>query len=342
MRKSAILISGANGEMGHALISALHNSNITNIVAMDLNTLDKSIAHYCSEQIIGNILDEDLIEQLNAEYEFSNIFHLAALLSNKAEFSPQAAHDVNVSGTINLLHLALKQGQSQGKLIKFFFPSSIAVYGLKNLKEKNQAGSITEDKYLNPTTMYGCNKLYCEHLGLYFSKYYQQLDAKPKQNYIDFRSIRFPGIISSKTIPTAGTSDYIPEMLHSVAQGNEYRCFVDKNTQIPFMTMVDAIDAIIKIMNSPKKNLTRNVYNVRSFAPTAKEFKEHLIKFFPNAVIKFNKNEKRQEMINSWPMDTNDEAAKKDWGWKPHYNLDQALQRYLIPEINNKYFKMED
>ena len=109
MRKPATLITGANGEMGHGLISALHYINKSNIVAMDLNALDSSISKYCSEQIVGNILDEDLIEQLNAEYEFDSIFHLAALLSTKSEFSPRSAHDVNVGGTINLLHLALEQ-----------------------------------------------------------------------------------------------------------------------------------------------------------------------------------------------------------------------------------------
>ena len=332
MRKSAILISGANGEMGGALISALHNSNITNIVAMDLNTLDKSIAHYCSEQIIGNILDEDLIEQLNAEYEFSNIFHLAALLSNKAEFSPQAAHDVNVSGTINLLHLALKQGQSQGKLIKFFFPSSIAVYGLKNLKEKYNAGIIDEKKFHNPTTIYGCNKLYCEHLGNYYANNYSK-----NNNYIDFRSIRFPGIISSQTIPSGGTSDYIPEMLHSAAQNQKYYCFVRDNTQIPFMTMPDAIDAITKIMNAPKNNLKSTVYNVRAFSPTAEEFRKQILQFFPNAIIKYKINSQRQKMVDGWPMDTDDSAAKKDWKWKPKYNLQSSLSQYLIPELIKIY-----
>ena len=170
---------------------------------MDLNRLDDSITSYCSEKIIGNILDVDLIDQLNGEYEFDTIYHLAALLSTRAEFYPQSAHDVNVGGTMNLLNLALEQGRSQGKQIKFFFPSSIAVYGLKNLEEKKSAGAIKETSYSNPSTMYGCNKLYCEHLGNYYANNYQCLGAEKQRSYIDFRSIRFPGIISSKTIPTS-------------------------------------------------------------------------------------------------------------------------------------------
>ena len=191
MRKSAVLITGANGEMGRGLITALHKKNNVNIVALDLNPLDGSISNFANEEIIGNILDQGLIEQLNGEYEFDTIYHLAALLSTRAEFSPRAAHDVNVGGTLNLLNLAIEQGRSQVKAVKFFFPSSIAVYGFSGINEKNTAGAISEDSFRNPTTMYGCNKLYCEKLGTYFSRY-----AKEVANF-DFRSIRFSGIIIS-------------------------------------------------------------------------------------------------------------------------------------------------
>ena len=122
MRKPAILITGANGEIGHGLIKALHEKNVVNIITLDLNQLDSNIAGLASEEITGNILDADLIDQLNGEYEFTTIYHLAALLSTRAEFSPRSAHDVNVGGTLNLLNLAMEQGRSQGKSIKFFFP----------------------------------------------------------------------------------------------------------------------------------------------------------------------------------------------------------------------------
>jgi len=337
MRKPATLITGANGEMGHGLITTLHEKNYRNLVAMDLNKLDNSITDYCSEKIIGNILDVDLIEQLNSEYAFDTIYHLAALLSTRAEFSPRSAHDVNVGGTINLLNLALEQGRSQGKQIKFFFPSSIAAYGLKNLEEKELAGAIKENSYRNPSTMYGCNKLYCEHLGSYYSNYYQRLGAEKHHSYIDFRSIRFPGIISSKTIPTAGTSDYIPEMLHAAAQGKPYKCFVRENSQIPFMTMPDAINAILQLMSVPKKNLSQSVYNIRSFAPTAEEFRQKILKYFPNAEIGYKISEKRQKMVDGWPMDTDDSAAREEWKWQPIHDLDNGLNQYLIPGLKKRY-----
>lgn len=339
MRKPAILITGANGEMGHGLITALHKKNNVNIVALDLNPLDVSISMYANEELIGNILDQGLIEQLNGEYEFDTIYHLAALLSTRAEFSPQAAHDVNVGGTLNLLNLAIEQGRSQGNAVKFFFPSSIAIYGLANLETKNNAGAIKEDSYRNPTTMYGCNKLYCEHLGNYYTNNYQRLGAEKQKSFIDFRSIRFPGIISSKTIPTAGTSDYIPEMLHAAAKGNSYNCFVREDTQIPFMTMPDAIQAITQLMSAPKENISRTVYNIRSFAPTAEKFRQKVLEFFPHAQIEFEVTEKRQKMVDSWPADTDDSIAKNDWNWKPAHDLDSGMKDYLIPDLKQMYKK---
>ena len=334
MRKPAILITGANGEMGRGLINALCKKNTPNIIGLDLQKLDDSISGLVSESIIGNILDEKLMEQLNGEYEIQSIYHLAALLSTRAEFSPRSAHDVNVGGTLNLLNLTVEQGRSQGRAVKFFFPSSIAVYGLKSLEAKQSAGVVKEDSYCNPTTMYGCNKLYCEHLGNYYTNHYQRLGAEVQCSFVDFRSIRFPGIISANTVPTGGTSDYIPEMLHAAARGENYNCFVREDSAIPFMIMPDAISGILKIMStSTTANISRTVYNIRAFAPTAGEFREKVLQHFPNSGFRYQITEKRQEMVDSWPMDTDDRAAKKDWDWQPEYDLDSAFSDYLLPEL---------
>ena len=145
-----------------------------------------------SDQITGNILDQSLLEQINLEFEITEIYHLAAILSTRAELSPKSAHDVNVNGSINLLELALKQSKSQNQPVKFFFPSSIAVYGVKE-----RIDSCFENEYLNPITVYGANKLYIEKLGLYYSSNYEQLSEN--KTFIDFRSLRFPGLISSTT-----------------------------------------------------------------------------------------------------------------------------------------------
>jgi len=337
MRKPIILITGANGEMGHGLISALKKSGISNIIAMDLATLDTAIADKVQETIIGNVLDKTLMEQINGEYEISAIYHLAALLSTRAEFSPQSAHDVNVGGTLNLLTLAVEQGRSQGKAIKFFFPSSIAVYGLPNLETKKSAGEITEKQFCTPETMYGCNKIYSELLGNYFEKNYQRLAAQDLSGFVDFRSIRFPGIISAMTVPTGGTSDFAPEMLHAAAKGENYDCFVRADTQIPFMTMPDAIAAISALMCAPKENLTKYVYNIRAFAPTAAELRDKTLAYFPNAKIGTEISEKRQAIVDSWPADCDDYAAKHDWNWQPKHDFDIAFAEYLIPNITKIY-----
>jgi nucleoside-diphosphate-sugar epimerase len=323
--------------MGHGLIAALHQKNNVNIVALDLNPLDDSISVLANEELMGNILDQSLIEQLNGKYEFDAIYHLAALLSTQAEFSPQAAHDVNVGGTLNLLNLAIEQGQSQKKSVKFFFPSSIAIYGFSCLDEKNKSGAIKEDSFRNPTTMYGCNKLYCEHLGNYYTNNYQRPGAERHQSYIDFRSIRFPGIISSKTIPNGGTSDYIPEMLHAAAKGVSYKCFVREDTQMPFMTMPDAILGITHLMSAPKDNISQTVYNIRSFAPTAEEFRQKVLEYYPEAQIDYEISEMRQKMVDSWPTDTDDSMAKNDWNWISAFNLDLGMKDYFIPNLQQMY-----
>ena len=337
MRKQAILITGANGEMGQGLLSLIHKNYKGCIIAIDVNPLKQSIAQFCTENIIGDILDKNIIEQLNQKYNFEFIYHLAAILSTKAELSPQLAHRVNVTGTINLLELAYNQGKRDNRSGKFFFPSSIAVYGFKNLKEKIEAGSVKENNYCNPTTIYGCNKLYCELLGLYYSKNYENSTLKSKVNFIDFRAIRFPGIISASTIPTSGTSDYIPEMLHYAANNKQYICFVRQETQIPFIAMPDAINAIINLMNHPKNSLDQYIYNIRAFSPTAEQFRLSLLQYFPTAKISYKVNQKRQTMLDGWPMDTDDSAAQIAWNWKPVYNLDTCLKNYLIPNLKNLY-----
>ena len=154
IRKSSILITGAGGELGSQLIDHFAHQDNINIVTLDLHPIKSDKV---SDQITGNILDQSLLDQINLEFEITEIYHLAAILSTRAELSPKSAHDVNVNGSINLLELALRQSRSQNQPVKFFFPSSIAVYGVKERIE-----SCFENEYLNPITVYGANKLYIE------------------------------------------------------------------------------------------------------------------------------------------------------------------------------------
>ena len=337
MRKSIILISGVNGEIGHGLVRSLSDKGIKNLVGIDLTVADAFVLERTQDCLIGNILDRNLLERINAQYEIEAIYHMAALLSTRAEFSPVIAHEVNVDGTLNLLDLAMEQAQSHGKPVKFFFPSSIAVYGIKSLEEKSSIAPVREDYYRHPQTMYGCNKLYCESLGDYYSNYFKRLSANDSKGLVDFRSIRFPGIISAQTLPAGGTSDYAPEMIHAAAQGKQNDCFVREDATIPFMTMPDAIKAIEKLMAAERSALTRIVYNVRAFNPSAGEFLTKVKAFFPNANVDFVINDNRQSIIDSWPADIDDSQARLDWGWTATHDLDKAFSEYLIPEIRSRY-----
>jgi nucleoside-diphosphate-sugar epimerase len=337
IRTPAVLVTGANGEMGHGLIERLAADGISSIIAIDVRPVDPALASKCAATIAGDILDQRLLERLQSEFEIHSIFHLAALLSTRAEFTPEAAHRVNVEGTLHLLKIAIEQSQWHGSRVKFIFPSSIAVYGLPDLATKAKAGKVREDDYTNPVTMYGCNKLYCEHLGRYYAAYYRQLAADQKHDGVDFRAIRFPGLISAVTVPSGGTSDYAPEMLHAAAQGKPYNCFVKEDRTIPFMAMPDAIDAILKLHDAPHDRLSRVVYNIGAFSLSAGEIRDIVLNAFPSANIGYVPDDKRQAIVDSWPADVDDSAARRDWGLAPVYDAKRAFNEYLIPGIRQRY-----
>ncbi len=338
MRKEVVLITGANGEIGHGLITFLAEQNSVNVIALDVQPLDDELKPYCMRFIQGDILDGMLLGRLVVEYEIRTIYHLASILSTKAEYNPEAAHRINVEGTLNLLRLAVEQSQWQGRPVKFIYPSSIAAYGLPSLDVKNTAGKVKEVDWCHPITMYGCNKLYCEHLGRYYSRHYRQLAADHGGNAtVDFRALRFPGLISAVTIPTGGTSDYGPEMLHHAAQGLPYNCFVRPDTRLPFMVMPDAIKSLLMLEAAPVSSLSQLVYNVTSFSPSAQKFQKIVKEAFPTAEVEFAPHLSRQAIVDSWPEDIDDSAAQRDWGWKPDYDQVRAFEEYLIPAIRQRY-----
>jgi nucleoside-diphosphate-sugar epimerase len=339
-RTAAILVTGAGGEMGHGLLgrlAAIAGRNGQQIVAVDVRELDESSRHHVHQTFVGDICDRSLLDRLQSQYEIHEIFHLAALLSTRGEFVPETAHAVNVVGTVNLLRLAAEEARANGRRVKFVFPSSIAVYGLPDLATKRAAGAITEEQFLEPHTMYGVNKLEGEHLGRYYARHYRTLAKDRVDRPIDFRSIRFPGIISADTVPSGGTSDYGPEMIHAGAAGKPYACFVRPDARIPFMTMPEAIDAILKLAAAREESLTRMVYNVSAFSPSAEEFAELVRRAFPQCQISFNPDLARQSIVDSWPEGLVDRAARADWGWAPTHTLQSAFDQYLVPKIRSRY-----
>jgi nucleoside-diphosphate-sugar epimerase len=309
------------------------------ILALDLKDVDDDTGEKCRARIIGDVLDKRLLERLVSEYEIHTIFHLAALLSTRSEFTPETAHEVNVTGTLNLLKLAIEQSRWHGRRVRFLFPSSIAVYGVPSLAEKAALPPLEEAQHTTPTTMYGCNKLYCEHLGRYYARHYRQLAVEGEKAGIDFRSIRFPGLISAFTVPHGGTSDYAPEMIHAAAKGEAYACFVREDARIPFMAMPDAIDALLQLMQAPHEALTTNVYNVTAYSPTAGDFAELTRAAFPGAKITFEPDVRRQAIVDSWPAEVDDSHARHDWGFAPKFDLRRTFDEYLIPNIRKRYDK---
>jgi len=335
MRKQAILITGASGEIGQALVKSLHEQGSLPIIALDIQPLPEGMRQLVTP-LQGDILDRSLLSRLISEYEIVTLFHLAALLSTRAEFTPEAAHRVNVEGTLSLLQLAAEQSEWRGEPVKFIFPSSIAAYGLPDLETKTSYARVREWEWNYPRTMYGCNKLYCEQLGIYFSKHYRQL-AADRPVMLDFRCVRFPGLISAFTVPSGGTSDYGPEMLHAAAQGIPYDCFVREDVRIPFMVMPDAIKALLMLTQAPQENLKRQVFNVTSFSLSAEEFRQRVLVHFPAAQITYKPDLKRQGIVDSWPADLDDSAACRQWGWQPDYDADRSFDEYLVPNITRRY-----
>ena len=339
LREPVVLITGASGEIGHGLITRIAGETKRRVITLDLNPLPGELAPLVLQQFVGSILDANLLDRILAEYEIDLLFHLAALLSTRCEFAPTTAHRVNVEGTIAMLEFAQKQGESHGRPVLFLYPSSIAAYGMPGLKEKAAAGKVAEDLFCTPTTIYGCTKLYCEQLGRYYSKYYKQLAAETLSGKVDFRCIRFPGLISAFTVPSGGTSDYASEMIHAAAKGTPYACFVRPDTRIPFMAMPDSIDALFKLAAAPREGLTRSVYNIGAFNPSAAEIEKIVRVAFPNAEITTKVDVKRQGIVDSWPTDVDDRAARRDWGLAPQFDLERAFQEYLIPVIRERYRK---
>jgi nucleoside-diphosphate-sugar epimerase len=337
MRKEVVLITGANGEVGHGLIKHLAEVDKARIVALDVAPLDEPLKPLVFRFIQGDILDNMLLGRLVSEYEIRAIYHLASILSTRAEHTPELAHRVNVEGSLNLLRLAVEQASWQGRSVMFLYPSSIAAYGLPSLEAKCQAGSVKERDWNRPTTMYGINKLYCEHLGRYYANHYRQLAADRSPAGVDFRGLRFPGLISADTLPTGGTSDYGPEMLHHAAQGEPYRCFVREDARLPFMAMPDAVKSLLALAEARAESLTQDVYNVTSFSLSAREIYDIVLAAFPGAEVTFAPDVKRQGIVDSWPEDIDDGAARRDWGWAPDYDVRRAFDEYLIPSVRRRY-----
>ena len=298
---------------------------------MDLNPLPKELAPLVHQQFVGSILDSNLLDRILAEYEIDLLFHLAALLSTRYKIARPRLTESTSKAPSPCWNSPSTRGNRTGRPVLFLYPSSIAAYGMPSLEEKAAGGKVHEDLFCTPTTIYGCTKLYCEQLGRYYSKYYKQLAAETQSGKVDFRCIRFPGLISAFTVPSGGTSDYASEMIHAAARGTPYACFVRPDTRIPFMAMPDSIDALFKLAAAPRERLTRTVYNIGAFNPSAAEIQAIVQAAFPKAEITTHVDVKRQGIVDSWPADVDDRTAHRDWGLAPLFNLKRASRKMSFP-----------
>lgn len=326
------LVTGAAGEMGHGLLPALRRSG-WDVVALDLAPLPPELSSHCIETSAASVTDAGVLRDLFARHHFDAVFHLAATLSSKAERDPDFAHEINVDATVRLFRLCREDARIAGRSVRFLFPSSIAVYGLPGRDAKAAAGAVAEDQWLCPSGAYGIHKLHDERLGAYFTARALR-DGEPG---LDFRAIRFPGLISAETLPTGGTSDFAPEMIHAAAQGRPYSCFVSAETRIPFMTMPDAIEAFLKLALADPSTLTTRVYNIGAFSPSAGEIREEVLRHFPDARIAFEPVAPRQAIVDTWPADVDDRKARSDWGHAPRHGLREAVAEYLVPALVRRY-----
>lgn len=304
-----ILIIGACGQIGTELtlkLRELHGDD--QVIASDIREGAEELMHSGPFEIL-NATDEAHIKEIVQKHEISEVYLMAAMLSATAEKAPMKAWDLNMDSLFHILNLA-----KEGQIDKIFWPSSIAVFGPTTPKDQTPQTTIME-----PTTVYGISKQtgerWCEY---YFNKF-----------GVDVRSIRYPGIISYKTLPGGGTTDYAIEIFHEALKNSEYTSFLAEDAALPMMYMDDAIKATLDIMKAPSANIKiRSSYNLSaiSFTPEvlASEIKKHIKDFKIYYEPDF-----RQKIAESWPSSIDDSAARNDWGWEHDFDLENMTSIML-------------
>jgi len=261
-----------------------------------------------------DVTQYDMLARIALESGCTQIIHLASLLSAIGERNPELAKKVNILGTQNVLEVAKDNG------IKVYIPSSIAVFG-----PSTPPIETPEETVIRPTTIYGITKVYAELLGEYYHRRYG----------VDFRSLRYPGVISSKAMPGGGTTDYAVEIYHEALKKGAYECFLDENTALPMMHMNDCIKATIDLIEAPESCLKRRTYNLTGMSFTPKEQAEVIKMFIPEFECTY-KPDFRQDIANTWPQSIDDSEARQDWGWQPQYDL-KAMTVDMLNALAPRY-----
>lgn len=305
-----VLVIGASGQIGSELVIALRNKlGIINVVSSDIKEPKPNSLLLEGTFELLDIINAEALKAIVTKHQITEVYLLAALLSATAEKNPKFAWELNMEGLFNVLNLA------KDKLInKVFWPSSIAVFGPTSPKENTPQKTIME-----PSTVYGISKLAGERWCEY---YYNQYG-------VDVRSLRYPGLISYKSMPGGGTTDYAVDIFYKAKKGEDFTCFLSEETALPMMYMEDAINATLNIMDAPSSTIEiRSSYNIASLSFTPKQLSDAIRQIKPEFKINYAPDF-RQKIADSWPASIDDSKASQDWGWKSKFNLQQMVSEML-------------
>jgi nucleoside-diphosphate-sugar epimerase len=304
---SKILIIGSSGQIGTELVLKLREIyGNENVIASDIRKGNYEVMESGPFEFL-DVTNKKDIEEVLIKHQIKEVYLMVAILSVIAEQNPQMAWDLNMSSLFNVLELAKK-----GIIDKVFWPSSIAVFGPETPKRMTP-----QDTIIKPSTVYGISKLAGENWCAYYSRKYG----------IDVRSLRYPGLISYKTTPGGGTTDYAVEIFYEAIRRKSYTCFLKEDTVLPMMYMDDAINATINLMQAPRMSHYVS-YNIGAFSFSPKQLAEAIQKQIPEFTIAYNPDS-RQEIAETWPESVDDSQAGKDWGWEAKTDLDQMVVSML-------------
>ncbi len=311
-----ILVTGAVGQIGSELTEKLREKyGNENVVAAGHRTQPTEEMRNAGPFEFASVTDKEALEKLVVKYNIDTIYNMSSILSATGEQNPQLAFQVNILGLYNLLEVGREH-----KLERIMIPSSIAAFGPDTPRDNTPNETI-----LRPTTMYGVTKVTGELLGNY---YFQRFG-------LDVRGLRYPGIISYKTLPGGGTTDYAVEIYYEAIKNKRYTCFVREDTALPMMYMPDCINAIIQLAEAPISNLKHHSdFNVTAMSFSAGELAQSIKEVIPEFTCEY-KPDFRQQIADSWPSSLDDSAAREEWGWEPEYDL-RAMTQDMIEKLSEK------
>ncbi len=311
-----ILITGALGQIGTELTAELRRRyGADNVVASDVRTVEGHPVINGGPWTSLDVTDAGAVSDLIGGMNIDAVFHMAAILSATGEKDPQLCWKVNIDGTLNVLEAARKHD-----LARVIIPSSIAVFGPETPRE-----NTPQETVLKPRTMYGITKVSGELLCDYYVYKYD----------LDVRGLRYPGIISSETPPGGGTTDYAVEIYYEAIREGRYTCFVREDTMLPMMYMPDCIKATLDLAEADFDSLVHHSdFNVGSLSVTAGDIAESIRKHIPGFRVEY-RPDFRQAIADTWPRSVDDSAARKEWGWKPDWDLD-AMTADMLQKLGEK------